>query len=91
MTFQEMLRMPPFTATVEEVTFHHSLFGKETSVDLLLQPSDGFMPPNTYVKSDQSDRGALGFAHSLSMERSYVFPQAYLEYVNRWGTNVVGR
>ena len=87
-TFQEMLRMPQFTAVVEEVKFHHSLFGKETSVDLLLLPSDGFMPL-AHVISDRSDREALGSAHSLSMKRTYVFPQVYVDYVNR--TNAVAK
>jgi hypothetical protein len=84
-----MLRMPPFTASVEKINFHHSFFGFETSVDLLLRPRDGLMPLDTYVISAPSDRDAIGFAHWLATEWSYDFPQAYVDYVNR--TNAGGK
>ena len=79
--------MPPFKAMVENVRFHHSFFGTETSVELSLMRQDFGMP--LIVKSEPTDRDAIGFGHSLLVEYTYVFPQAYGEYVNR--TNAIAK
>jgi hypothetical protein len=88
-SFQEMSKMAPFTATIESVEVHHAIFSSKSSVKLQLL-SSGILP-EVNLESYPASKTVIGFVSSRDGGRSYVFPQAYLDYVNRWGTNAVGK
>ena len=78
-SFEQMSKMPPFTATVESIDFDHPFFTSKTSVDLWLLKSDG--PECLVAHSYPADKTTVSFVRNLEKGREYVFPQAYLDYV----------
>ena len=84
-SFEEMSKMPSFTATIESIDFDHPFFGSKTSVDLWLLKSDG--SECLVAHSYPADKTTLGFVHGLEKGRAYEFPSVYLDYVKSQGTN----
>ncbi len=84
-SFEEMSKMPSFSATVESGDVHRSIFSSRISVKLELITDSN---PDLVLESYQASKTIVGFVQSLEGGHRYVFPQVYLDYVNRQGSEV---
>lgn len=87
-SYEQMLNMPPFTAKVETITIDHPFFLRPVSVHLWLKKPDTAWRLD--VRAYPASQTVIGFAHSLQVGQSYIFPQAYFEYLNGKDTNAPG-
>jgi hypothetical protein len=85
-TYDDILKMSPFDATIESVEVSHPFF-LYSAVDIWLKKTDGgerldwsVCPANKYF---------VGFARSLHKGQSYFFPQVFADYEKSQQTNAV--
>ena len=79
-SFEKLLEMSPFNATVEVIIFDHPFFMHDTSVEIHLKKPDAAM--RLILQSYPANQTIIGFAHSLQEGKGYTFPEVFVEYVN---------
>jgi hypothetical protein len=88
-TKDEVLKMPPFTATLEKIdVWYPDMFG--TEVDLWFKKDDG---NQMCLPISPASKTIVNFARTLHEGQNYTFPQALADYliladsINKQGTN----
>lgn len=77
-SFAEMSKWPPFSATVQSVQIDHPFFISKTADVQLKRTDNGKL---LVLKFGSPDEAALAFVRSLHLGQKYVFPQAFDDYV----------
>jgi hypothetical protein len=85
LSYEEMLKMPPFTAKVENISIDHPFFLSAASVAVWLKTPESSRRLN--LEAYPANPTVMGFVHSLHVCQTYEFPQVYLDYVKNQGSN----
>jgi hypothetical protein len=83
-SFEEVSKSPPFSATVEFVNIEHPFF-ISTTVDIGLRKTDDGKLLN--LEFNSPNESVLGFARSLHLGQTYSFPQTFGDYVTSLSSN----
>jgi hypothetical protein len=82
----EVLKMPPFKATVETIEIDHPFIFMD-QVQLWLRKADG--GHRLYLQFAPANKFDMDFAHTLHEGQSYIFPQVIVDFYNSQTTNKV--
>jgi len=87
-TPEEMCKMPPFDATVENVYISHPVF-LHTEISIILRKAEGGYRMSYHIFP--ATQYGIDFAHFLKVGQRYSFPQVWLDFddINSQQTNTV--